>query len=120
MVEPLYVSSLIRDLVLAGLGVALIVVGRLVLNRVGPRLFADSELDTLAELARMAVQAAEVVGHSQGWDGSLKLRFALRVLNESLGRLGIQLTEAEARAAVESAVLDLKVYKHELPRRTSS
>lgn len=116
MVELSQASDLIRDLALAGLGLVLMAIGRLILSRVGPRLFARSELDTLAELARMAVQAAEVMGHAQGWDGSRKLRFATQVLNEALGRLGIELTEAEVRAAIEAAVLDLKVYKHELSR----
>lgn len=114
MVELSQISGLLRDLALAGLGLVLMALGRLILNRVGPRLFARSELETVRELARLATQAAETMGATRGWSSTDKVRYATRVLNEALSRLGIQLTEEEVRAAIESAVLELKVYRMEL------
>jgi len=107
-------SSLMRDLVLVILGLLFLVLGRLLLTRVVPRLSARTELSLLQDLARMAVAAAEAMGHRRGWSGEEKYRLAEQVVREALARAGVEVTEEEVRAAIEQAVMELKSFGYEL------
>jgi len=101
--------GLLGDLFLVLLGVVLLVLGRLLLARYLPPLLGQRQLFLLQELARMAVLAAEQLADAQGIRPEDRKAYAERMVREALGRVGIQATDAEIDAAIEAAVLDVKV-----------
>lgn len=100
----------VLQLVYAVLGAVLVGIGTLLIRRYLPAVQGKVQVELLRELAKMAVAAAEQLAGQRGWRGQDKRAFAIEVLQESLARLGVQVTPQELEAAVEAAVAALNAH----------
>ena len=96
--------SLVRDLALALLGFVLTALGTFLIRRYLPLLRGRAELNLLRELATMAVLAVEQIAQSRGLASHQKKELARFMVQEGLRRLGVEVSDEELEAAIESAV----------------
>ena len=96
--------SLVRDLALALLGTVLTALGTFLVRRYLPLLRSRAELQLLRELSTMVVLAVEQVARSRGLASHQKKELARSMLQEGLRRLGVEVSDQELDAAIESAV----------------
>lgn len=72
------------------------------------------QLATAADIATIAVRAAEQIGYTQGFDGREKLQKALDTAKELARQYGIVFTDDQWNALLEQAVQQLKALDEEL------
>lgn len=105
---------LVQAEVLAAIPVAIGLLWKRIKSQLGPE-----RMETLTSIARVAVFAAEELGHKGGKadevvTGRQKLAFAVGRLTELASRAGIKVTAEEAEALVEAILNEVRPY-NQLP-----
>jgi glutamine synthetase type III len=104
----------LKELVLAELAAAIPVAAALAWKYIKGKL-GPARLETLGGLARVAVFAAEELGHKGGKvnelvTGRQKLEFAVGRLRDLAARAGVKVTDEEAKNLVEAVLNEVRPY----------
>lgn len=68
---------------------------------------ALATMETYMSIAKIAVNAAEQMGLTMGWDGQKKLQEAMDYAEKKLAEMGITYDEATLRKEIEAAVYEI-------------
>lgn len=78
------------------------------------------QIGLAAEIAEIAVRAAEQIGYASGFDGPKKLAEALDRARDLAGKYGIKYSDEQWATLIEKAVEQLKVLGEQLHAKDAS
>lgn len=96
----------ILSLVTAVLGVAAVYVRTWIAANVKPK-----QLQTVLDITRTVVGAADKIGQDFGVDNKAKYDFASKVLKSSAKKVGVRLSDGEAMAFIHAVLKEIRAFE---------